>query len=186
VIWAGVVARAFMQLAGIPSTVERFSSSASWKIEESSSRFHCVLRTVHCSAAVLKRKHPKQILRDRVTKFARRSGSRISREVLGHLIFAHVALLRAQNPDELLVVRLPATQGYINRHATPLSFPTGRSQTDTPGSYRRCVHGVASSSSRMARADDSRYRSQAVADRHCHQEVAPLRRGKNPRNLLLR
>jgi hypothetical protein len=34
-------------------------------------------------------------------------------------------LLCAQNPDELLVVRLPATQGYINRHATPLPLPTG-------------------------------------------------------------
>ena len=48
-------------------------------------------------------------------------------------------LVCGQNPDELLVVRLPAKHGYINQPgATPIPFPTARDQTTTPGRARRC------------------------------------------------
>jgi len=48
-------------------------------------------------------------------------------------------LVCGQNPDELLVVRLPAKHGYINQPgATPIPFPTARDQAATPGRARRC------------------------------------------------
>jgi hypothetical protein len=44
-----------------------------------------------------------------------------------------------QNPDELLVVRLPARHGYVNQPgASPVPFPTARGQTATPARARRC------------------------------------------------
>ena len=49
------------------------------------------------------------------------------------VLFLLTSLLCAQDPDELLIVRLPAKQGYSNRHATPLTFLSGRSQTASPG-----------------------------------------------------
>jgi hypothetical protein len=78
-------------------------------------------------------------------------------------------LLGAQNPDELLVVRLPATQGYLNRHATALPFPTRRSQTTPPSA---ALHP------RGARGNDATRRDDAVVGKTSHLEVAPLGRGK--------
>jgi hypothetical protein len=95
-------------------------------------------------------------------------------------------LLCAQNPDELLVVRLPATQGYINRHATPLPLPTRRSQTATPTSAAKRGYSLLLGPSGVARADDATCRGQAQPNRSGHQELAPLGRGKKPRNPLLR
>jgi hypothetical protein len=57
-------------------------------------------------------------------------------------------LLCGQNPDELLVVRLPAKHGYINQPgATPIPFPTVRGQTAAPGRARRCGSMAAGCSS---------------------------------------
>jgi hypothetical protein len=93
------------------------------------------------------------------------------------VLFLIAPLLCAQNPDELLVVRLPATQGYLNRHATALPFPTRRSQTTPPSA---ALHP------RGARGNDATLRDHAVVGKTSHLEVAPLGRGKRPRNLLLR
>jgi hypothetical protein len=42
--------------------------------------------------------------------------------------------LWGQNPDELLVIRLPAKHGHINEPgATPIPFPTVRGQIAVPG-----------------------------------------------------
>ena len=57
-----------------------------------------------------------------MTDFSGDRGAAFCVRCLGFL-FLLAPLLSAQNPDELLAVRLPATQGYINRHATPLPFP---------------------------------------------------------------
>jgi len=93
------------------------------------------------------------------------------------LLFLLTPLLCAQNAEELLVVRLPATQGYLNRHATPPPLPTKRSQTATPSS-RMASHP------RSARADDANRLSQAIGDRPRHHDVARLARGKKSQILL--
>jgi len=47
--------------------------------------------------------------------------------------------LCGQNPDELLVVRLPAKHGRINQPgAAPIPFPTVRDETAASGRARRC------------------------------------------------
>src|SRR5216117_2582188 len=48
-------------------------------------------------------------------------------------------LVCGQNPDELLVVRLPAKHGRINQPgAAPIPFPRGRDQIAVPRTARRC------------------------------------------------
>ncbi len=47
--------------------------------------------------------------------------------------------LCAQNPDELLVIRLPAKHGHINEPgAAPIPVPTVRLQITAPRSGQRC------------------------------------------------
>ena len=91
------------------------------------------------------------------------------------VLFLLAPLLGAQNSDELLVVRLPATQGYLNRHATLLPFSTRRSQGQSTPLHLR-----------DARRNDATRRDHAIVGKTSHREVAPLGRGKKPRNFLLR
>ena len=98
-----------------------------------------------------------------VTDFSGDRGAAFCVRCLG-VLFLLTPLLSAQNPDELLAVRLPATQGYISRHPTPLPFPPGRGQTATPSRASKCGSSMASRPSGMARAADNR---------PGHQEVAP-------------
>ena len=94
-------------------------------------------------------------------------------------LFSFAPLLCAQNPDELLAVRLPATQGYIDRHATPLPFPPGRTGTtiDTKNRPLR-PNGV-------THGDGVIGRGQTVDDRPGQQKVVPSARQK-PRDPLVR
>jgi hypothetical protein len=99
-----------------------------------------------------------------------------------NMLFLLAPLLCAQNPDELLVVRLPATQGYLNRHATPLQLPAGRSQAATPSRHVAVyLHPKGE-----VRGDNATDRGQAVGARPAHKDVAPFGRGKKSRNLVLR
>jgi hypothetical protein len=54
-------------------------------------------------------------------------------------------LVCGQNPDERLIVRLPAKHGNINQPgASPIPFPIARGQTATPGRARKCGSMAAS------------------------------------------
>ena len=90
-----------------------------------------------------------------VTDFSGDRGAAFCVRCLG-VLFLLTPLLSAQNPDELLAVRLPATQGYISRHPTPLPFPPGRGQTATPSRASKRGSSMASRPSGMARAADNR------------------------------
>ena len=98
------------------------------------------------------------------------------------LLFSFALLLCAQNPDELLAVRLPATQGYINRHATLLPLSPGRARTGTtidPKNRPLRSNGV-------MQGDGAIGRRKTVDDRPVRQEVVPPARRQKPRDPLVR
>src|SRR5215471_2843019 len=96
------------------------------------------------------------------------------------LLFSFAPLLCAQNPDELLAVRLPATQGYINRHATPLAFPPGRARTGTTiDTKNRPMR-----SNGVMQGDGAIGLSQTDDNRPVQQKVVPHARRQKPRDPL--
>jgi hypothetical protein len=103
------------------------------------------------------------------------------------ILFLAAPLLCAQNPDELLVVRFPATQGYINRYTMSPPFPPfpierSRIATSSNATKRQTV---ALRPGGGARGDD-RCPGRAVDDKRCEREVVPLPRQKKPLELLAR
>jgi hypothetical protein len=64
------------------------------------------------------------------------------------VLFLLTPWLGGQNPDELLVIRLPAKYGHINEAgAAPKPFPTVRDEIAASGRARRCGSMAAGRSS---------------------------------------
>ncbi len=77
--------------------------------------------------------------------------------------------LCGQNPDELLVVRLPAKHGRINQPgAAPIPFPTVRDEIASSGRARRCGSMAAGRSSvECCDRTPSQAAGEGKPSRHC-------------------
>jgi hypothetical protein len=90
--------------------------------------------------------------------------------------------LWGQNPDELLVIRLPAKHGHINEPgAAPVPFPTVRGQIAVPGTDRRCK-SMASGHSSVWCGDRNPSHAAGEGDfrRHCARREDKGRTGLAP------